>query len=136
MDNAVMRQGERKWTTFTQSVPRNRIRTVVLWALQLLAAGMFLMSGTLKVTGVPIMVQMFDAIGVGQWFRYAIGTIELAGALLLLVPSLALLGAVLLAATMGGAVITHLFVIGGSPATALVLLAATATIAWLRRSER
>ena len=123
-------------TTVTQSVPRLRIRTVVVWALQLLAAGMFLMSGTLKVTGVPIMVQMFEAIGVGQWFRYATGTIELAGALLLLVPSLALLGAVLLAATMGGAVITHLFVIGGSPATALVLLAATATIAWLRRSER
>jgi hypothetical protein len=50
-----------------------------------------------------------------------------------MVPSLVFFGAILLAATMIGAVITHLFVVGGSPAAAIVLLAATATIAWLRR---
>jgi hypothetical protein len=61
------------------------------------------------------------------------GGIEVISAALLLVPSLAFFGALLLAATMIGAVITHLFVIGGNPAAPIGLLAATSTIAWLRR---
>ena len=39
-------------------------------------------------------------------------------------------------ATMVGAIITHLFIVGGNPAIPIVLLAATATIAWMRRSAR
>jgi hypothetical protein len=54
---------------------------------------------------------------------------------LLLVPSLAAYAAVALAATMIGAVATHLFVIGGSPLAAVVALAITAAIAWVRRES-
>jgi hypothetical protein len=54
-------------------------------------------------------------------------------AALLLIPSLAFFGAVALVVTMVGAIITHLFVIGGSPAGAIVMLAASSAIAWLRR---
>jgi uncharacterized membrane protein YphA (DoxX/SURF4 family) len=79
------------------------------------------------------MVQVFDSIGVGQWFRYVTGLIEVTSAALLLVPSLAFYGAVALAVTMVGAIIAHLFVIGGNPLMPIVLLAATATIAYLRR---
>ena len=52
------------------------------------------------------------------------------------VPSLALFGSLALAVTMVGAIITHLFIVGGNPAIPIVLLAATTTIAWLRRSAR
>jgi putative oxidoreductase len=120
----------------TQVLTAPRVRTTALWILQILAAAMFLFSGSLKLTGAPMMVQMFDVIGVGQWFRYVTGTIEVAGALLLFVPSLALFGAVALALTMVGAIITHLFIVGGSPVIPIVLLAATVTIAQLRRNER
>jgi hypothetical protein len=82
------------------------------------------------------MVQEFAVIGVGQWFRYLTGSIEVVGAVLLLIPSLALFGGAALAVTMIGAVATHLFVLGGSPAMALVLLAATTTIAWARSDRR
>ena len=61
------------------------------------------------------------------------GAIEVASAVLLLVPSLAAYGAVALAITMAGAIITHLFIIGGSPVAAIVLLASTTTIAWAKR---
>ena len=61
------------------------------------------------------------------------GAIEVISAALLLVPSLAFFGALALVVTMVGAIITHVFVIGGSPAGAIVMLAATAAIAWLRR---
>ena len=50
------------------------------------------------------MVVEFDAIGVGQWFRYVVGSIEVASAVLLAIPSLAAFGALLLIPIMIGAV--------------------------------
>ena len=83
----------------------------------------------MKLTGATEMVQLFNAIGVGQWFRYVTGTIEVVSAVLLLVPSLAFFGAVALAVTMVGAVLTHRFIVGGNPALPVVLLVTTAAIA-------
>jgi putative oxidoreductase len=115
--------------------PRSRSRAlpIALWTLQAAAAAMFLLAGVLKLSGVPAMVQVFDAVGIGQWFRYLTGAIEIVSGLLLLIPALAFCGAAVLAATMVGAVFTHLFIVGGSAAPAAVLLAATAGIAWMRR---
>ena len=48
-------------------------------------------------------------------------------------PTTAFYGAVLLAAVMIGAIVTHLAVLGGSPIPALVLLVIVGTVAWLRR---
>ena len=115
---------------------RSRVIVGMLWALQIVGAALFLMSGISKLAGVAAMVQLFDAVGVGQWFRYLTGGIEVAGAILLLIPSVASYGAAALAATMIGAIISHLFVIGGNPAMPIVLLAATSTIAWTRRGGR
>ena len=118
-----------------ESARRSRVTTGVLWALQILSTAMFLFAGVSKLAGVPMMVQAFGAIGIGQWFRYVTGTIEVVSAVLLLIPSVASYGAVALAVTMVGAIITHLFIIGGSPVIPILLLAATATIAWARRSQ-
>ena len=107
--------------------------TAGLWVLQIGAAAMFLMAGGSKLAGAPEMVGLFDVIGVGQWFRYLTGVIEVGSAVMLLIPSLAFYGAALLVPTMIGAVLTHLFIVGGSPAMALVLLLAVGTIAWARR---
>jgi len=115
---------------------RSRVTEGGLWALQIISAGMFLLAGSLKLTGNPLMVQEFGVIGLGQWFRYLTGTIELVSAVLLLIPSLAGYGAAALALTMVGAILAHLFVIGGSPLVPILLLAATATIASARRSGR
>jgi uncharacterized membrane protein YphA (DoxX/SURF4 family) len=114
---------------------RGRVGAVGLWVLQIGAAGMFLMAAPAKLLGDPAVVQAFDAIGIGQWFRYLTGLIEVSGAVLLLVPSLAFYAALALATTMIGAVAAHLFVLGGSAAPALVLLVVTATIAWARRTR-
>jgi len=118
--------------TVTGSSRRARVVTAVLWTLQIVSAAMFLFSGSLKLAAAPMMVQMFGVIGLGQWFRYVTGGIEVASALLLLIPALAAYGAAILAVTMVGAIITHVFIIGGSPAIPIVLLGATSTIAWLR----
>jgi uncharacterized membrane protein YphA (DoxX/SURF4 family) len=83
--------------------------------VQVVLAGMFLLAGGSKLAGAVAMVALFDAVGVGQWFRYLTGGIEVASAVALLVPSLAAFGAVVLVATMVGAIATHLLIIGGSP---------------------
>lgn len=109
--------------------------TIALWVVQIAAAGMFFMAGGSKLAGIPAQVQLFDAIGIGQWFRYLTGAIEVGSAILLLVPSLAVFGALALVPTMIGALFTHLFIVGGNPAPAIVLLAAAVVIIWARRSE-
>jgi putative oxidoreductase len=120
----------------TVAIERSRTWVSVLWVLQALSAVLFLIAGGTKLAGIPATVQLFATIGVGQWFRYVTGAIEVVGAALLLIPSVAAYAAAVLAVTMIGAVVTHLFIVGGNPAMAIVLLATTTTIAWARRSGR
>jgi putative oxidoreductase len=122
-------------TTLAHSSTAQRIAVALMWTLQVGTAAMFLFAGTLKVAGVPMMVQTFGSIGLGQWFRNFTGGLEIISAVLLLVPSLAIFGAIALAVTMVGAILTHLFIIGGSPAVPMVLLGTTATLAWARRNR-
>jgi uncharacterized membrane protein YphA (DoxX/SURF4 family) len=110
-------------------------KLVALWVTQVAVAGMFLLVGGSKLAGAPDMVGLFDAIGIGQWLRYVTGSIEVVSAVALLVPSLAPFGALLLAPTMVGAIATHLFIVGGSPVPATVLLIGSLVIAWARRDQ-
>jgi len=107
---------------------------VALWITQLVLAALFLFAGGSKLAGAPKMVQLFAAIGWGQWFRYFTGTVELSAAVALLIPSAALFGAILLVMTMVGATIATLS-LGQSPAPPLVLLLLAAAVAWTRRNQ-
>jgi putative oxidoreductase len=78
---------------------------------------------------------LFDAIGIGQWFRYVTGLIEVGSAIALLVPSFAVFGALALAATMVGAIVTHFFIVGGAPAMPAILLLGSAAVVWTRRHQ-
>jgi putative oxidoreductase len=114
---------------------RGRASLIALWVTQVALAVMFLMAGGSKLAGVPAMVSMFDAIGVGQWFRYVTGVIEFVSGIALLVPSAAIFGALLLIPTMLGAIITNLFVVPSSPVMPLLLLLGAAAVAWTRRHQ-
>jgi hypothetical protein len=81
------------------------------------------------------MVALFDAIGIGQWFRYVTGLIEVGSALALLVPAVAIFGALALVPTMIGAILAQLFIVGGSPVPPAILLIGVAVVIWARRSE-
>ena len=111
----------------------NKGRLIAVWVLSGLAALAFLMAGGSKLAGAPMMVAVFQKIGLGQWFRYLTGGLEVAGAIGLFLPKYAFYAALLLAAVMVGAVVSHLTILGGSPVAPLVLLALTASIAYLRR---
>ncbi len=113
----------------------SRGKSAFVWTLQILSAALFLFAGTHKLAGGEDMVQAFGAIGLGQWFRYFTGVLEIAGAIALIIPSLALYGSIALIVTMVGAVATHVFIIGGNPAAAAVLLVVNGLIAWNRVSR-
>jgi len=122
-------------TLENQGFESSRAANAVGWVVQAGLAAMFFMAGGNKLAGNPQMVGLFDAIGIGQWFRYVTGGLEVAGAVLLLIPALSGVGGLLLTGVMAGAVATHLFIIGGNPALPVALLAGSAFVAWLRRSR-
>ncbi|TWD74871.1 DoxX-like protein [Kribbella amoyensis] len=111
-----------------------RPATVGLWVLQLALAVQFVPAGLMKLTGNPVMVEMFAEIGAGQWLRFFVGCCEVAGALGLLIPRLAGPAALGLAGLMAGATVTNVFVLGVAPVVPLVVLLVAGVVAWSRRA--
>jgi putative oxidoreductase len=102
---------------------------VVGWSLRIGVAGFFLLAGFEKFPSGPgaPWVRLFEQIGLGQWFRYFTGLVEVVGALLFAVPSTTRLGALLLASAMTGAIVVHAFVFG-HPGNAVIPAAALAAV--------
>ena len=120
-------------TMSTISVSRSTTQRRVVWGVRILLALAFGAAGSAKLAGVPQMVQVFEAIGVSQWFRYVTGAVEVGAVVLLLIPAAGFFGALLLTATMVCGIATHLFVIGGNAVPALVLGLLSAFVAWRLR---
>jgi putative oxidoreductase len=118
----------------TRTLLRGRVALMALWVTQIALAAMFLFAGGSKLVGASAMVDLFAAIGLGQWLRYVTGAIEISAAVALMIPSAAPFGAILLVPTMIGAAAANLF-LGQSPAVPLVLLLAAAAVAWSRRDQ-
>ncbi|MEP6494104.1 MAG: DoxX family protein [bacterium] len=119
--------------------PRSRARWHYVLALEiteLLLAGVFLLVGGAKLIGRPDMVALFRDIGVGQWFRYVTGTIEVAGAALLIIPPLSGMSALALGGVMIVATLIELLVLHRPPVAALACLSGHSYVAWARVSRR
>lgn len=98
----------------------------VTWTVTLLLAAVFLWAGITKFLGVSFWTESFPRWGFPVWMRWAIGAIECVGALLLLIPPVAIVGATLLAALMFGALVIQSsageFMVIPFPIVLLVLL--------------
>jgi uncharacterized membrane protein YphA (DoxX/SURF4 family) len=114
----------------------SRERTIAIWVLRVLLGFVFLGIGAAKLIGANQLVQFFAAIGWGQWFRFATGLLDVAGAVLLLVPRSTFYGALLLVCTIGCATLICLTILHQNPAIPLVLTLLAATEAWLTRPRR
>lgn len=112
-----------------------RWRRVGLWALQAVAAVAMIGAGATTLAGAPQPVAMFEQIGLGDWFRYLTGVLQLVGGVGLLIPALCGLAAAGLVAMWLIAVAMHLLIIGGNPAPAVMFLVLSAVIAWERRDR-
>ncbi|MCK9794357.1 DoxX family protein [Isoptericola sp. 4D.3] len=119
--------------TTTAAPRRNALDRVVLVTRTVLALA-FLTSGTLMLTGVIAMGDLFAEIGAPPWLRPTLGALQIAGGLGLLVPVLSGAAAIGLALMMVGATVAELRV-GGSPVAALAVLATTAALAVALRAR-
>ena len=90
--------------------------------------------GAAKLAGVASMVQLFDQIGIGQWFRIVTGIVEIVGAVALVYPGLATLGGLWLGGTMVVAVAIQI-ILHATPLPPIIFGLANAVIVYLRRDE-
>lgn len=88
------------------------VNVVMLWVVRLVVTLAFGFIGATKLSTDPhgMWVKLFDDIGLGQWFRYFTGVMQLGGAVLMLTPRTLTLGAGMLACTMAGAAVVDVFV--------------------------
>jgi uncharacterized membrane protein YphA (DoxX/SURF4 family) len=78
-----------------------KVRLIFTWILRVLLGLLFLGIGIEKLTGTMGTIPFFDAIGWGQWFRYASGAADTAGAVLILIPRFTFYGAITITCTVG-----------------------------------
>src|SRR4051794_20414690 len=64
-------------SSLPKQAPSGRFTRGLSWTLRLIAAAAFLAAGAAKLAGVPMMIEVFDHIGIGQWFRIVTGVIEI-----------------------------------------------------------
>jgi len=89
-----------------------RTQTVVTWLAQLTVAVILLQTLFFKFTGAEESVYIFTTVGAEPWGRIGSGVIELIASILLLIPAAAPIGAALALASMAGAILTHLTLLG------------------------
>lgn len=89
-----------------------KIKMVCSWLLRITAAIILLQTLYFKFTAQPESVELFTKLGVEPWGRIGTGVIELIAGVLLLIPTTVFTGALLAAGLMGGAILSHLTVIG------------------------
>lgn len=110
-----------------------RLRAAGVWVLKIVIAGVFLLAAAAKISGQSMMVAEFGRIGLGQGFRIFTGAVEVAGALLLLWPSTAFLGALVLLGICAGAFVAQAGPLHGDLIHVVVLAALVLGAAWMAR---
>jgi uncharacterized membrane protein YphA (DoxX/SURF4 family) len=86
-------------------MPRTRSRIVI--ALAALLGTAMIGGGAMKLAGQSSQVAAFAAWGLPAWFRALVGTFEVLGGFLLIVPTTAPAGSVILSTIMVGALWAH-----------------------------
>ena len=112
---------------------RARSDSMVVWTISVLLAAVFATTGIAKLVGFePIGLQAAAMDGFPQWIRVVVGIVEVAGAVLLLVPAIAAFAAAMLAFLMVPAAITQW--VSGEPGVLfpVVMLILLLLVAWRR----
>lgn len=110
-----------------------KTKTILLWAGRILAAAAFTFSASHKFLGSPMAITNFAKYGLGDWFRYFTGTVELVGAILLLIPRTSFYGAALLMCVVVGAFIAQTTVLHGDVKHVLVYFVVVGALLWAQR---
>ncbi len=118
-------------------------KVIVSWVLQFIAAAILFQTLFFKFTGAEESRYIFEKLGVEPWGRIASGLIEAVAVVLLLTPRTVVLGALLSAGVISGAIVSHLTKLGivvrddGGLlfGLAMIVLVCTAAILVIRRRQ-
>jgi len=119
----------------------NLPKALLDWGPQIVAAAILAMAMVPKLMGAPEAIDTFTKLGIEPWGRYLLGLLELGTAVLLLMPSKRVLGALAASTLMVGALGSHATVLGFSgdagamAAMAVVVLLSSLTVLSLHRDE-
>jgi uncharacterized membrane protein YphA (DoxX/SURF4 family) len=122
---------------FDTTAPADTSRTRVLAgsllrSLPALAIGLlFVFIGYGKFENRGVWVQIFEQIGLGQWFRIFTGVVQVTGGVLMIARRTRTAGAVLLGCTMAGAALVDIVVIGSPVAIVPLLLLIVIAAVWV-----
>ena len=86
--------------------------SVFTWIIKLTAVIILVQTLYFKFTGAEESVYIFTKLGIEPFGRIGSGIVELVASILILIPKTTLLGALLGAGTMFGAIFSHVFVLG------------------------
>jgi hypothetical protein len=89
-----------------------KTQVVVAWICRIVAAVILLQTLFFKFSAAPESVYIFTKVGIEPWGRIGSGVVELIAAVLLFVPGLTWFGAGLALAVIGGAIVSHLTLLG------------------------
>ena len=92
--------------------PPSKTTSTLSWLLRITAAVILAQTLFFKFTAAPESVYIFDKVGLGALGRIGSGIAELIAVILLLIPGTVWLGAALALGVMGGAIMSHLTVLG------------------------
>jgi uncharacterized membrane protein YphA (DoxX/SURF4 family) len=91
---------------------QNKTMTIITWVARLLAAVILLQTLYFKFTGAEESKYIFTALGAEPWGRIGSGIMELIASILILIPRTTAWGALLGLGIMGGAILSHLAILG------------------------
>ncbi|MFJ6853194.1 DoxX family protein [Streptomyces sp. NPDC091271] len=118
------------------SAPRRRVRSAALTGARVVLALFLGFSAVAKLIGHASAVESFDRMGWGSGAMYAIGALELAGALALLIPLLAGVAAIALVGLLAGASVVQLTLLDPPNAVMPALLVVVVVLIARDRRER
>jgi uncharacterized membrane protein YphA (DoxX/SURF4 family) len=88
------------------------MKKAFIWILRIIPALIMLQTLYFKFSASPESVYIFTKMGIEPWGRIASGVTELIAGILLLIPRTTLLGALMGAGVIAGAIASHIFVLG------------------------
>lgn len=120
-----------------------KLKNIFDWMVRIVAAVILLQTLYFKFTAHPESVTLFTKLGVEPWGRIGTGVMELITGILLLIPATAFVGALLGMGLMGGAILSHLTIIGIESdgdggqlfMLALVVMVCCAITVWMHRQQ-
>ncbi len=87
-------------------------KPILIWIVKSIAIVILLQTLFFKFSGAAESVYIFSKLGIEPFGRIGSGIVELIASVLIMIPSKSLLGAILGAGTMLGAILSHLLILG------------------------